>query len=359
MATAPQILINQATRHQVFLERLKTGEANKYAAFLRRIDTDVSRRLAGSDITAFTRSRLDALLVSVRKDIDVIQGEWRGVVMADIRDFVEYEGGFEVRSLQQVIDKDFVLPSTPQLMSAVRTNPLSVQGPDRGKLLEPFMRDWTGKTAERVSGAISAGYYQGQTTNQILQTIRGTRANGFTDGLLAISNKDAALMVRTALQHSAVQAREATWAANADVVRRVRWVSTLDDRTSQICQSLDGQEYKLDQGPRPPIHIACRSTIVPVLDDRLAFLDAGATRSARGPEGVSSVDAKQTYYAWLKEQPRDFVAEAVGPQRAKLLLDGGISGERFAELQLGKNFEPITLARMRELDPLVFERAGI
>jgi SPP1 gp7 family putative phage head morphogenesis protein len=359
MATAPEQLINQATRHQVFLERLKTGDANKFEAFLRDIDRDVSARLAGRDITEFTRNRLNKLLDSVREDIQAIQTDWRKVVMTDVRDLALYEAEFEIRSLNQVIDYDFDLPSTNQLMSAVRTNPLSVQGIDRGKLLEPFMREWTDKTAERVSGAISAGYYQGQTTNQILQTIRGTRAAGFTDGLLSMSNKDASLMVRTALQHSASQAREQVWTANSDVVKKVRWVSTLDERTSQICQSLDGEEFELDKGPRPPIHIGCRSTVVAVLDDRYSFLDRGATRSARGPDGVERVDAKQTYYSWLKDQPRDFVDAAIGPKRAQLLFDGGISAERFAELQIGKQFEPLTLQQMRQLDPLAFERAGI
>jgi SPP1 gp7 family putative phage head morphogenesis protein len=359
MSTAPDQLIQQATRHQVFLERLKTGDANKYETFLREIDREVSKRLAGRDITAFTRARLETLIESVRSDIDAIQGEWRREVTQDVRELATYEAGFEIRSLNQVVDYDFILPSTNQLISAVNTNPLSVEGPDRGKLLDAFMREWTGKTADRVSGAISAGYYQGQTTNQILQTIRGTRAQQFTDGLLAMSNKDASLMTRTALQHSASQAREQVWRANSDIVKKVRWVSTLDARTSQICQSLDGQQYPVDKGPRPPIHIGCRSTVVAVLDDRFAFLDQGATRAARGSQGAGSVDAKQTYFSWLKDQPAGFQDAAIGQQRARLLRDGGLSAERFAELQLGKTFEPLTLAQMRNLDPLAFERAGI
>jgi SPP1 gp7 family putative phage head morphogenesis protein len=359
MATAPEILIDQATRHQVFLERLKTGEANKYAAFLREIDDSIRSRLAGRDITAFTRNRLQKMLESVESDIKTINSGWLRTLRSDVREIAEYEADFEVRSLGKVIKAEFNIPTAGQLAEAVNTNPLSVEGPDRGKLLDTFMREWTGKTSDRVSGAISAGYYQGQTTNQILQTIRGTRAQSFTDGLLAISNKDASLMTRTALQHSATQAREQVWRANSDIVKKVRWVSTLDSRTSQICQSLDGQEYQQDKGPRPPIHIGCRSTVVAVLDDRFAFLDEGATRSARGPGGVESVDAKETYYSWLKKQPQQFQEAAIGAQRARLLRDGGLSAERFAELQLGKTFEPLTLAEMRNLDPLAFERAGI
>ncbi len=50
----------------------------------------------------------------------------------------------------------------------------------------------------------------------------------------------------------------------------VKWyvyVATLDSRTSQICQSLDGKEFKVDEAETgvnyPPMHAHCRSTTVP------------------------------------------------------------------------------------------------
>lgn len=50
---------------------------------------------------------------------------------------------------------------------------------------------------------------------------------------------------------------------------------------------------------------------------------------------------------------------AIGTTRAKLLRSGGLSAERFAELQLGTNFQPLTLDEMRRLEPKAFARAGI
>ena len=49
----------------------------------------------------------------------------------------------------------------------------------------------------------------------------------------------------------------------------------------------------------------------------------------------------------------------LGPARGTLLRDGGLSAERFQELRLSRNFEPLTLAEMQRLEPLAFERAGI
>ncbi len=43
----------------------------------------------------------------------------------------------------------------------------------------------------------------------------------------------------------------------------------------------------------------------------------------------------------------------------ELFRKGGLSAERFAELNLGKNFEPLTLEQMKELEPVAFARAGL
>ena len=72
-----------------------------------------------------------------------------------------------------------------------------------------------------------------------------------------------------------------------------------------------------------------------------------------------TVDANETYFSWLKKQPAGFQDAAIGPVRAKLLRDGGLSADRFAQMRLNKSFKPLTLAEMKKLEPLAFEKAGI
>lgn len=103
----------------------------------------------------------------------------------------------------------------------------------------------------------------------------------------------------------------------------------------------------------------CRSTTVAVLDKAFDVLDKGATQFSRGADGKQQVDAGLSYYEWLKTQPESFQDAAIGPMRGALLRDGGLSADRFAELQLNKNFQPITLEQMKELDPVAFDKAGI
>jgi len=346
-------LVEQTARHQVFLEGLKTGEAKKFAGFLKQMDASLRSRLS-MDLTGFNRKRLERLLGSVESDLQKIYSAHGSQLSSSLREIAHYEAGFEARSIDKVVSGfETVIPTVGQISAAVLSTPLSVRGADGGKLLSAFTRDWSKADITRVTGAIRQGFFEGQTNAQILKTIRGTAANKFRDGILAINSRNASAVVRTAVQHAASVARQKTWEENDDLVKGVRWSSTLDGRTSTVCRSLDGKIFPINKGPRPPIHIQCRSGTVAVLDGRFDFLKKGATRSSMG----GPVDADETYYSWLKKQPIAFQNKVLGPQRAKLLRDGGLSAERFAELNLGKTFKPLTLSEMKRLEPHAFEQA--
>lgn len=355
MPTTPEQLIEQATRHAAHLEGLKTQYVNNYTDILSNINDDLLWQLSKDDLAKKTRIQFEKQLAAYKKllekqyDEDVIS-----LLNDQIQELAQYEAGFELRSLENVAPKvNFVLPSDGQIVTAVNFNPLSVTGADGGKLLDAYIKDWTQSHIDSTVGAIRSGYAQGLTNAALIESIE------------LITKKSAEpiieSIVRTSLQHAANQSRQATWAANSDIIKMVQIVATLDSRTTVICRGLDGQKFPLDKGPRPPFHPRCRTTTVAVLDSRFDFLDEGATRAERDPDTgrVGKVPADQTYYGWLKTQSLDFQKSIIGSSRAKLLNDGGLTAERFTELQLNKYFKPNTLKKMRELEPLAFERAGI
>jgi SPP1 gp7 family putative phage head morphogenesis protein len=362
MPKTPQALIEIATRHQIYLEGHKTHLANEFGPFLQKMARVIDKRLA-TDITDFNRDRLEKLLLHVQGDLRDVYRQHFKVWREQVVDLAEYEAGFEIRSLKQVIDTyDFQLPSRTQLKSAVFSTPLAgLKGADKAALLPSFYKGWSERTITQVEGIIRGGYYQGLTTPQIVRQIKGTAGAGFRDGQLARGNKDITMLTRTAVQHASGQARNETWKANSDIIRAVRIVAAIDDRTTEQCRSLDGTEWPIDEGPRPPFHIGCRTTTVPALDARFAMLDDGATRAVRDPETgrVEKAPAEQTYYQWLKRQDPEVQDSIIGPTRGTLLRDGGLSSERFAELNLNSDFKPRTLDQMRELEPLAFKRAGV
>lgn len=345
------------TQRSVLLEGVKAGEVAKFERFLKRIDRLVREQLTRSELTTYSRDRLEEFLSRLDGKLLDIYKQFSNVVQADLVDIALYEAGFEARALAQV-GIDAVLPADAAIKAAIWTAPLQVKGPDGGKLLKAFLRDWTRAETVRVTSAIRIGFVQGQTNAQMVQTIRGTAAANFTDGVLAVSNRNARSVVNTAVQAVATAARMETAQANKEVVLGVRLVATLDRKTSTQCKTMDGLEYPLDSGPRPPFHVNCRTTFILLTRLTARFLK-GATRASVGADGGAQVSAGLDYYQWLKTQPAWFQDQALGPVRGKLFRDGGLTAEAFAKLQLDSQFRPITLKRMKELEPEMFKQAGI
>jgi len=362
MPKAPPLLIQSTTRHQVYLEGHKTHVANEFKPFLKKMAKIVNQRLGVKDITEFNRVRLEKMIKHIHDDVSDVYRSHYKVWCEQVYDLAEYEAGFEVRSLSNIVDNcDFALPSRSQLESAVKNTPFtSLPGPDKGKLLESFYAEWSMKTINSVDGIVRAGFYNGLTTPQIVRQIIGTPKLKFADGQLNKGNRDIEILTRTALQHSAAVARKTVGLANSDIVRGIQIVATLDGRTSTQCKARDGQIYPISTGPYPPYHPGCRTSFVYTLDNRYSFLDKNATRASRNESGtVTPVDAKKDYYHWLKDQSKDFQVSVLGKKRAVLFRDGKLSVERFKELNYDKNFKQRTLEEMEELEPLVFERAGL
>lgn len=79
-------------------------------------------------------------------------------------------------------------------------------------------------------------------------------------------------------------------------------VATLDSRTSDICQKMDGQHFPVkDMTPgvnAPPFHVFCRTTTCPYFNDEFTVDDK---RIAKGDDGeYYEVPANMTYPEWKK-----------------------------------------------------------
>jgi len=357
------VLIDVETRHQVLIEGYKAKVVKKYETFLRKMNADVSSRLGRIDFDDYPRytkraiERMETVVQHVRDDLHDIQGQHYGVWREQMVDFADYETGFQTRAAKQMYGVEFTAPARAQLRSAVLHTPLTgIKMKGSGQGLFPFYKRWTDDTITKIEDTIRGGYYQGLTNQQIARTIRGTAASGYKDGMLAHSNRAMEALTRTAVQHAASVARAELFEENDDIIEGIQIVSTLDDRTTTICQALDGTILKSpDEAPGlPPYHIGCRTTFVYVLGGIYAGLSEGRTRIAKGADGSEIISGNQTYYDWLKTQPAEFQNAAIGAKRAKLLREGGLSATRFAELNLNRNFQPRTLEEMEAMEPVVF-----
>ena len=50
-------------------------------------------------------------------------------------------------------------------------------------------------------------------------------------------------------------------------IEMVRFSAVMDERTTALCESLDEQIFPLESCPEPPLHLNCRSDILPIIQD--------------------------------------------------------------------------------------------
>lgn len=361
MARINDPLIDVLTRHQVLIERIKAGySANYTTKIVPALDRAIRDVLSALDTDGpmnveFSVEELNRVLARLNTRQQKIYEEFIKDFMVQNQEFAGDEASFESKVLTaNVVSAKIADIATPTARTAFK---LAEAMPIRatGQLLEPFVRDWSLKEIQAVEGVVRNAFYNGLTNREMLTAVRGTKAKNFTDGYLSANNSHAKTTVNTAVQHVANTARLATWEANDDIVDGYTIIATLDGKTSAICRSLDHKSFYLGKGPVPPLHPNCRSTTIPRIKAEYRKSDAQGTRSSKG----GYVPGNTTYYEWLKGESKQFQDIALGPQRAKLFRDGGISATRFAQLNLGRNFEPLTLAEMRKIDPTAFKRAGL
>lgn len=352
--------IDIANRQQVYLERLKAGYVRDWKGTqdnLRRRVREVLSALEITNLQELDRKGLQKVLIQLREaQMFVTAPAMTEFLERKLPDLAKFAVGLEVSGVRSLVvnPPHFNVPTAKLAFQAALANPVQATG----ELLGTMIRDWPARDAMRVSNLVQKGWAQGKTLQQMITEAVGTKKNGYKDGFLDASRQHAGTIIHTSTQHVANAARMDVWERNADIVQSYQWLSTLDRRTTAQCKSLDGRTFEPGKGPMPPIHPNCRSTTVAVLGPEFDFLDEGATRASSGPN-PGYVDAEQSYYDWLQKQPASFQDVAMGPMRGKLFRDGGLTPERFAELNLGRDFEALTLAEMREIEPEAFKRAGL
>ena len=256
MPESSPALINDAIRRQVLLEGVKDNEWLKFNKFLKSLERDIRVRLSKEGSTIETKGRLNTLLVDVNQIQRDFYNDYEAQLVLDLDDIALTEATLEAKSINATVAGfETVKPSAEQILSAYKNTPLSVN--KNGLTLKPFLRDYTATQIKQMNSVISQGYAQGRTISQITSDLRGTKAANYKDGMFNQISRNNRIMVRTAVQNSSAQARQRVWNSNKDLVKGVEWLSTLDSRTTSQCRSLDGREFPIDKGPRPPLHYGC------------------------------------------------------------------------------------------------------
>jgi SPP1 gp7 family putative phage head morphogenesis protein len=293
-------------RHATASQRLSKKDADDIVRLLNSADKDIAvqiasrvaaMRTAGIDKGLATTARLRDLLEAVRALNDEVYSKVGTQATTNLTDRAQYEFDFSGKAVSAVgVTYDNQPPSADFLKTLVNTTPI------HGVLLNDWLDGLSTARMKRIEQELRLGIFQGETTDQIVQRIIGTKANKYTDGLMDMSRKSAQSFVITA--NSTIQnAARLEVFKNTGAFPYLEWSSILDSRTSQICQGLSGRIFAINEPhPTPPAHIRCRSLLLP----RTNKTDAPLHR---------------TYGDWLKGQSEKTQAEILGKERARVFRD--------------------------------------
>lgn len=348
---------------QVRWIRYQNKEVAEALKILNRVDARLATALRRADPggAPYTQARLRALRAQVTELINTLHNdELAPVLMENLTQASVMAGDIEEQAFRRIMPAgvDVTTPNLGVLQVAATLKPFNGAN----------MKEWTDQLRladlNRSWRAIVDGITSGTTTDDLIRQLVGSPALRYKDGVREVSRRGLEALVRTSINHATNQGRQVVWDANQDIIRGVRWVSTLDTRTTPICQHRDGRvgpvsptegwtppEGSLPLDPpmaRPPAHLNCRSTTVAVTKSwkELGF-DVDDLPPATRASMDGQVPANVTYFDWLKRQSAGVQKEVLGPARFDMWHKGGIAPEKF----VNDAGERLTLAQLRAAFP--------
>ncbi len=350
MGTVNTQLRDKTIAHEIYLQRYYSSTKKGVMTLLKQVEKDLVAQLRSLDLdNSMSIKQIDDRLKSVRA-IMAEGYKLAGVeLIKDTHEAGIYEQEWQIKAINDttpiVLDMTVVAPSV--LFSAIESKPL------QGKLLKEWIDKLSVDSYARIQDAVRIGLVEGQSYSDVTKRITGTKALQYTDGVNALNTRQAQALVSTAMSHATNAASETFYKANDDLIKGVQWVSTLDGRTSSICQSRDGTVYPIDSGERPPAHFRCRSSTVPVMKSWKEMGMPEPTAGTRASMNGQVADT-ETYQTWLKKQPVEFQDEVLGKTKAELYR-AGMPLDKFID-DSGKAY---TLEELKIKDSNAFKRANI
>lgn len=311
MAGNDQDQLDAIVRHRVGIERLSESVVRKIVKHLEDVHEDIEVQLAKdlnrvTDRGVYVGVRAQERLKRLREVIRGLLAEAHIALRKDLASEAYNLAKYEVEWVERFyrdlggFAAQFEKPSADMLRAIVTSRPF--QG--------AVLKDWASKMEkaqlDRIWRGIQIGITEGESTPEIVNRLKGTRALKLRDGQFAKDKRGAEALVRTTITHVQARAHEGFAVANRKLFPQYEWISTLDSRTTKLCIARSGQIYTTGEGPLPPAHWNCRSTI----------------RYISRFEDVMPI--RPTYQDWLKGQPKSVQDEVLGPRRGDMFRKGTI-----------------------------------
>jgi len=391
--TVNEEFFDAVVRHQIGLLRLSGSIRNDVYALLNATEADIAKQTRtilanhkGFDSPASVK-RMNKLLKVIRATRLTAWKQVDALWLKEMVDLVNTEPVTMSGILKTVVPVtlETVLPPTALLTALVKVKPFE------GKTLKQWSKNIAAADISRLEAQVRIGMVNGETGDAIARRLVGTVAQKGKNGVTEITRRQSNAITRTAVNAFSNQAKREFYMANADIFKKEMWVATLDNRTTNICMSLDGRRWNVGEGRYPPAHMQCRSMRIAVISEealgrrparpftqrqllkefakdnkisavsKRADLPFGKKGSfdefsqKRIRELTGTVPAKVTYQEWLTRQSGDFQDDVLGNTKGKLFRKGELPLTKFVD----RAGSELTLSQLAASNAKAFRAAGL
>jgi hypothetical protein len=342
MKKSDQQIADKILGHQISLMRFSAGEKKKVFSLFLQMQMELKAKLQNG-LTSYEKERITKLL---KECTAIINGFYSDVQSEfDFVGLAKAEAAASTKAMASI----GLNPSIPTaaVLKAMVSDTLLTGAP---------LKDWWAKQAEdtafKFASQVRQGVAQGETLQQIITRVVGNPRKGIA-GIMDIPQRNASTLVHDSIMQIANDAKMAVFRENADILKGVQQLSTLDSRTSAVCIAYSGAQWDLEGNPINgttlpfdggcPRHPNCRSIMVPITKSyRELGLDVDKEVGTRASD-LGQVPADMSFDAFLKRHDSAYQDELLGKGKAKMWREGKITLKDLVT----QNGRPLTLAQLQ------------
>lgn len=351
-------ILDKLIEDTIDIQRYEVTVQRKVIKQLRSLENKVVSELKDSGVVTTVKKqtqnkKLKVLLKKTRDTIGVAYKDISASQIIVLKEVAQLSELQTVKALNGSLKVDIAKPAISQTQLNVIASNTLIEG-------APTKQWWLRKSTQfqaKFEDTIRMGMIRGETTDVIVKSLIGTKANQFKDGAFITQKRGAEAVVRSSIQTVANTARLETYQNNRDIIDGIQWSSTFDNRTSPTCQVLDGMQWDMDGNPlkggyndgRPfpgaTAHWNCRSSQIAITK---SWEQLGSKVKVEVPVGTRAsmngqVAGNQNYEKWLGSKSVAFQKEVMGVEKQKLWSEGKVG---FTDL-VSQTGNPLTLVELK------------
>ena len=382
--TSNEIIRDQSIKHNIMLQRLTKQQINDLMTILNQSEEELEKLILNYKGNKKSLEKTLAAIASLR--IALINNAFKDFTKELI----------ELSLVESEFQKNLYEKALPVIVNMLKpdkktTTKLINNLEYMGDFHKNFYKRLAENDFNKISQVINIGISQGETNQQLVKRVIGTKSLDYKDGILQITRNQASTLVRTAISSATNKVRDEFYKSNADIIRSIKFTATLDGRTTFICMSLDGKVYKISENyPTLPLHYNERSIYVAVIDntiyqrplkpvtekmllrqytDKYNLKNVSSRNSlpyghktkfdkyanAETRKMIGFTPSTTNYKTFLQNQSAAFQKDVLGETRYKLYKQGGLSVDKFVDF----NNRAYTIDELRIKHKEIFDELGL